>query len=96
MNALLALLLFIGLALVMHSVYEEKYRRLKKDVRIEYRFIPRTLYEDQLMQTDVAGLYKDMFEEPSPWAGEAAGRAPPEARLPRRSVAAPATAHLRR
>ena len=75
MNALLVLILFAGMALVMHSLYEDKYQRLKRDVRVEYRFIPRTLYEDQLAQTDVAGLFKNMFEDTSPWAGEAAGNA---------------------
>lgn len=71
MNALVVLLLFAGFALVMHAVHEERVRRLEREVRVEYRFIPRTLYEDQMAQADVAGRFKGMFEAASPWAGEA-------------------------
>ncbi len=81
MNALVVLMLFAGLAMVMHAIYEERYRRLRDEVRIEYRFIPRTLYEDQLAQTDVGGMFKNMFEEGAPWPGEATttlSRGPPK------------------
>lgn len=77
MNPVVVLLLFAGFALVLHAVHEERVRRLEREVRVEYRFIPRTLYEDQMAQTDVAGRFKGMFETPSPWAGEATA-APPK------------------
>lgn len=71
MNAVLVLILFVGMALVVHSVYEEKFRRLKSQVKVEYRFVPRTFYEEQLAQTDVSGHFKSMFNDASPWPGEA-------------------------
>lgn len=67
MHPLVALLLFAGVALVIHSVYEDKYKRLKGEVRIEYRFIPRTLYDEQMAQSNVSGMFQDMFQKNEPW-----------------------------
>lgn len=71
MNTFIALLLFAGLLMVVHSIYQERYERLKREVRVEYRFIPRTLYEEQLAQSDTSGIFRTMFNEAAPWAGEA-------------------------
>lgn len=51
MRALILLMLFGGVALVIHSVYEEKLERARREVRVEYRFLPRTLYEEQMAQS---------------------------------------------
>lgn len=62
MRVLVTLLLFLGVFLVTHSVYDAKYRELKQEKRIEYRFVPRTYYEDQLGTTDLMGdTFKSMF-----------------------------------
>ena len=37
--------------MVIHSVYEEKLERARREVRVEYRFLPRTLYEEQMAQS---------------------------------------------
>ncbi len=71
MHPLVALMLFCGMALVMHSVYEERYKRLQQERKVEYRFIPRTLYDEQLGQSDVTGHFRSMFESGTPWYGEA-------------------------
>jgi hypothetical protein len=57
----------LGVLLVIHSIYEQKYQALKKNVRVEYRFIPRTYYEEQLASTPVSSMYKNMFDKESPW-----------------------------
>lgn len=71
MHPLVALMLFAGMALVIHSVYEERYKRLEQEVRIEYRFIPRTLYDEQVTDQDLTGHFRGMFERGTPWYGEA-------------------------
>lgn len=68
MNAVVMLLLFAGMALVMHGVYEERVRRVEQDVRVEYRFLPRTLYEEQVADADVAGKFRGMFDRDAPTA----------------------------
>ena len=69
MKVFVVLLLFVGMALIMHGIYEEKFRELHKNVRIEYRFLPRTLYEEQLngQEPNLSGKFKNMFQSDSPW-----------------------------
>ncbi len=51
MKTILFLLLFIGMFMIVHGIYEEKIEKLKKDVRVKYKFIPRTYY-DEMMNND--------------------------------------------
>lgn len=62
-------MLFVGMFLVIHGIYEEKFAALKREgVRVEYRFIPRTYYEEQLMNAEgsLATKFKSMFEGEDP------------------------------
>jgi hypothetical protein len=68
-RALIVLMLFAGMAIIVHSVYEEKLARAKRATKVEYRFLPRTLYEEQMSQSDVLGEFKTMFDRSSPWYG---------------------------
>ena len=67
MRQIILLLLFAGLAIVIHSVYEEKFQRMQRQVKVEYRFLPRTLYEEQMEQTNVLNNFKKMFSNSTPW-----------------------------
>jgi hypothetical protein len=70
MKALLILMLFVGMALVIHGIYEEKLQEQRGNVKIEYRFLPRTLYEEQLgkQSANLTTTFNNMFNEDSPWA----------------------------
>ena len=57
----------MGLFLVMHSIYEQRYLSLASNKMIEYRFIPRTYYEEQIESVPVSSLYKNMFQNRSVW-----------------------------
>ena len=35
---------------------------------IEYRYIPRNFYEEQITETNVKNTYSDMFNKPDTWA----------------------------
>ena len=50
MRFVIVFILFAGMAMVIHSIYEEKLHRAQQQTRIEYRFLPRTLYEEQLSE----------------------------------------------
>jgi len=67
MHSLVLLLLFVGMFMVVHGVYNQKFRALKDNVRVEYRFIPRTYYDEQLSDSDVSGKFENMFKGTSPW-----------------------------
>jgi hypothetical protein len=73
MNSLVVLLLFVGMALVMHGVYEEKLQHARSATRVEYRFLPRTLYEEQMERVDLVGKMGHMFDRASPWFDRAVG-----------------------
>lgn len=66
MQALLLLILFAGAFLVLHGVYEDKLRRERITKKVEYRFIPRTYYEEQMDANAVSGATRDMFNRPAP------------------------------
>ena len=70
MNAAVVLVLFVGMALVMHGIYEDKVRRLERNVRVEYRFVPRTLYEEQMASADLVGKFGSMFSRAEPWLAD--------------------------
>lgn len=69
MKALVMLMLFSGMAIIMHSIYEERLKRAQRQVKVEYRFLPRTLYEEQMAHSDVVGKFKGMFDRATPWYG---------------------------
>lgn len=67
MKTLILLFLFIGMFMIVHGIYQEKYEKLKKDVRVKYRFIPRTYY-DEMVTNNVytSQASKVMFEDQQP------------------------------
>lgn len=66
MKEIATFLFFIGLILIIHGIYQQKYDKLKENVRVEYRFIPRTYYEEQLNNESKLSMnFKGMFEKDS-------------------------------
>lgn len=50
MRIVIVLILFVGMGMVIHSIYEEKLQRAQQQTRVEYRFLPRTIYEEQMSE----------------------------------------------
>ena len=67
LKSYLILLLFIGSFMILHGIYEQKIRHVQKLVRTEYKFVPRTLYDEVLSTNDVQSIYKNFFDSPDPW-----------------------------
>ena len=61
------LLLFVGMFLILSGIYEQKLTNVKKLVRTEYKFVPRTLYDEVLSNNDVQSTFKNHFNSPDPW-----------------------------
>lgn len=68
MNIIVIFLLFIGLFLVMQGIYEEKIKTIEQTKKIEYKFIPRTYYEEQLADSQLTSQVESMFNYDSPWS----------------------------
>jgi|LakMenEpi03Aug12_release.lakeMendotaPanAssembly.Ray.scaffolds.fasta_scaffold4138982_1 hypothetical protein len=67
MRSIIFFLLVVGAFMVMHGIYEQKYKALEQNRRVEYKFLPRTYYEEQIAEADVASKFKTMFDKESPW-----------------------------
>jgi len=63
MKLLILLTLFVGIILIMNGIYEEKINKLEKDVRVEYRFIPRSYYDEQLFSNQFSSKFSNLFDE---------------------------------
>lgn len=63
MKSLVVLALFVGIFLITSGIYEQRIEEARKDKKIEYRFIPRTYYDEQLGDSkDLASMFNNMFE----------------------------------
>lgn len=65
MKAIIILMLFVGIVAVIIG-YINQLRQCPPP-KIEYRYIPRTFEEEQNDPTKVTQLFRNMFEEPTPW-----------------------------
>jgi hypothetical protein len=64
MKAVALFLLFIGSLLIIQGYYS--YKKTCKKNKVEIKYVPRQLYEDQLSdQESLSIFYKNMFEEES-------------------------------
>lgn len=54
--------MFVGMFMIVHGIYEEKLDKLKKKVQVKYKFIPRTYYDDFLMNNDISNTTDVMFK----------------------------------
>ncbi len=66
MRSVIFFLLIIGTFMIMHGIYEQKYKSLLENRRVEYKFLPRTYYEEQISDTDVTSKFKNMYNK-DPW-----------------------------
>lgn len=66
MRSVVFFLIVVGMFMVMHGIYEQKYRAMQSNRRVEYKFLPRTYYEEQIADTDVSGKFKTMYNG-DPW-----------------------------
>lgn len=74
MKSVLIFLLFIGIFMMVTAVYEEKLADAKKQVKIEYKFVPRTFYEEQLGESsNLMEKVGDIFSKESPWFYQTVG-----------------------
>lgn len=68
MKAFLILLLFISAIFIITGLYEQKLAVAEGNTKIEYRFIPRTFYEEQMGDgAAVSDKLGSIFNKESPW-----------------------------
>lgn len=62
MRSIVLLFLVIGLVLISTSYQKQLVNNTTTKVITEYRFIPRSIYEEQLGQPNVESSFIDMFK----------------------------------
>lgn len=67
MKPVITLLLFIGMFMIVAGVYQQKFERLDRLVRTEYKFVPRSMYEDAMATPDLVAMYSSHFDVSDPW-----------------------------
>lgn len=66
MKTILLLLMILGMILIVQS-YSSQFQRCPLP-QIEYRYIPRSFYDEQMNSVSVKSLYSDMFNEAETWS----------------------------
>jgi len=65
MKSIVLLLLIMGIMMVTISYHQELIKNAKTKTIIEYRFLPRSFYEEQLQPGDVHQTFSEMFNKSS-------------------------------
>lgn len=69
MKFFILLTLFVGIIMVMHGVYKEDIDKEKKNVKVEYRFVPRSYYDEQLFSNNFESKFSNLFDDkPTQWS----------------------------
>ena len=62
MRSLITLTFIVGLFMVVSGIYEQKLLDAIETKKVEYRFIPRSAYEEQMDSTQVSTNTRGMFD----------------------------------
>ena len=74
LKPIIMFLFFTAAFLVITGIYEQKLSAAEENRKIEYRFIPRTFYEEQLAKTNtVTEQVGNIFTNESPWFDRTVG-----------------------
>lgn len=65
MKAISVFFLFVGMFLIVQGYYSQK--AACPPPKVEVKYIPKTLYDEQLSEPTVAKHFKGMFEDTHPW-----------------------------
>ena len=70
MKSLVLLLLVIGTILITTSYHQQLRDNFQEKVIIEYRYLPRSFYEEQLQPTNIQQSFHDMFNKDNVFMGQ--------------------------
>jgi len=66
MRTIVVIILIIGIIFVTIG-YMENYKKCPS-TKIEYRYVPRTFYDEQITSNNLKNTYSDIFNMPSVWS----------------------------
>jgi hypothetical protein len=69
MKSLVLLLMVIGIMMITIGYHQQMQENYKKEKVIEYRYIPRSLYEEQMQPVNLQQSFSDMFKKDNVFIG---------------------------
>ena len=67
MKAISVFLLFVGMFLVVQGYYQQASMKQCPAPKVQVKYIPRSLYDEQLSEPTVAKHFQSMFDSVQPW-----------------------------
>jgi hypothetical protein len=61
MKLFIILILFTGILMVVQGVYNDQLKMVKEKVKVEYRFVPRSYYDEMMFSQQFSSLTNDLF-----------------------------------
>ncbi len=69
MKSLVLLLLVLGVMMITTGYHQKMQSNYKKEKVIEYRYIPRSLFEEQMQPVNLQQSFSDMFRKDNVFIG---------------------------
>ena len=66
MQSLSLLVLILGIVFITVGYMDNKVKDTKQEKIIEYRFVPRSIYDEQIKPTDLNNTFSSMFSDIDP------------------------------
>lgn len=66
MKSLSLFVLMIGIIMITVGYMDNKVKEVKQERKIEYRFVPRTIYDDQIKPVNLNDTFSAMFSNIDP------------------------------
>ena len=66
MQSLSLLVLILGIVFITVGYMDNKVKDSKQEKIIEYRFVPRSIYDEQIKPTDLNDTFSSMFSDIDP------------------------------
>jgi hypothetical protein len=63
MKSIILFLFVVGIILITTTQQKKAMENIKTEKIIEYRFIPRSIYDEQMNSTQLTKSFADMFEK---------------------------------
>jgi REP element-mobilizing transposase RayT len=67
MKLFIILLLFSGIFIVVQGINNDILKKTKERVKVEYRFVPRTYFDDMFLNQQYSTIKEDIFNNNDQW-----------------------------
>lgn len=63
MKLLIILVFFVGIIMIMNGIYEERIKQAEKKVKVVYKFIPRSYFDEQIFSSQFESKFSNIFDD---------------------------------